>query len=420
MRRPAIRPTNPLPARRHGVPLVLAVLLSLLPWICPGAAPPSEEVRAIWVVRTTLTSPASIAAMVESARSSGFNTLLVQIRGRGDAFYRSSIEPRANALSAQPDSFDPLGLTIRLAHHAGIQVHAWFNVNLVADVNDLPVSRRHLIYRHPEWLMLPRELAGALGRMDPRNPAYLARLATWTRGQNAAVEGLYASPISDRAADHVVGVVSELAARYPIDGLHLDYARYPSRAFDYSRDALAMFQEVVSRDLPRGLKPQLQQDSRRDIYAYVDRFPERWQEFRTLRLTGLVRRVGVALRAKRPTAFLSAAVVPDAAEAASDRFQDWRGWIDQKLLDGVCPMSYTADPSAFRTQIGSVRSAASGLRVWAGIGAYRLTPEQTLTNISLAREAGADGVALFSYDALVRPPNGIDTLSRIGRAAFGQ
>ena len=50
-----------------------------------AAAP--EQTRALWVTRTTLTSPESIRQMVAAAQAGGFNTLLVQVRGRGDAYY---------------------------------------------------------------------------------------------------------------------------------------------------------------------------------------------------------------------------------------------------------------------------------------------------------------------------------------------
>ena len=67
-----------------------------------------DEVRALWVLRTSLSSPATIRHLVESARSHGFNTLLVQVRGRGDAYYQPRLEPRAAELARQPESFDPL------------------------------------------------------------------------------------------------------------------------------------------------------------------------------------------------------------------------------------------------------------------------------------------------------------------------
>src|ERR1041384_5075612 len=70
------------------------------------------EVRALWVVRTTLTSPDKIHQLVNAAADNGFNTLIVQIRGRGDAYFNSKVEPRASELKDQPPSFDPLALTL--------------------------------------------------------------------------------------------------------------------------------------------------------------------------------------------------------------------------------------------------------------------------------------------------------------------
>src|SRR5204862_8036389 len=69
------------------------------------------EVRALWVVRTSLVSPSAISTVVSAARASGFNTLLVQIRGRADAYYADSLEPRAPVIAAHP-AFDPLATTV--------------------------------------------------------------------------------------------------------------------------------------------------------------------------------------------------------------------------------------------------------------------------------------------------------------------
>ncbi|MDH5642960.1 MAG: hypothetical protein OEY63_02075, partial [Gemmatimonadota bacterium] len=83
---------------------------------------PENEVRALWVVRQTLTHPDSIIAMVSRADQAGFNTLIVQVRGRGDAYYDGGWEPRAESLDSL--DFDPLELTIREAHLRGLEVHA--------------------------------------------------------------------------------------------------------------------------------------------------------------------------------------------------------------------------------------------------------------------------------------------------------
>src|SRR4051812_25399003 len=66
------------------------------------AAPAASEVRGMWVVRTSITTPASIARVVSLAKAHNFNTLFVQVRGRGDAFYNSTLEPRSEELAGEP------------------------------------------------------------------------------------------------------------------------------------------------------------------------------------------------------------------------------------------------------------------------------------------------------------------------------
>jgi uncharacterized lipoprotein YddW (UPF0748 family) len=401
-----------------------ALLLSLVACLLvvsqsgPGASADAPEVRALWVTRSSLVSPQTVAAMVRSAASSGFNTLLVQVRGRGDAYFASGVEPRAEALAGQPASFDPLASTLALARAQGLRVHAWVNVNLTSSGAELPVSRSHVVYEHPEWLMVPRVLAFELGRTDPRSPEYVGRLARWTRSVPTEVEGLYSSPVQQGAADRVVAVVNELVSNYALDGLHLDYARYPSAAFDYSRGALTAFRANVDSELTAAERLRYGTRDTAELIGITDLKPERWAEFRRSRLNTLIMRVRTVAKARRPDIVLSAAVYPDSSEATSARLQDWRSWMEHRLIDVVCPMAYTPDTSIFAAQIASVRQLAGGQPVWAGIGAYRLSSSQTIENIQTARRLGAEGIVLFSYDSVVHSPHGADYLPAVARAAF--
>ena len=397
--------------------LPLLALAMLVPGAAPFQAQSTPEVRALWVTRGSLTSPASIAALVRSARSSGFNTLLVQVRGRGDAYFAGGLEPRAALLAAARPDFDPLHTVIAQAHAEGLRVHAWVNVNLVASANGLPAGRDHVIYRHPEWLMVPRALSVELARAGSRSPVFLGRLARWTRA-SPEVEGLFTSPILPEAAAHTVAVIDDLVARYPVDGLHLDYARYPGPDFDYSLGSLRAFREDLGPALSEADRRRFDSRSVSDLIALTDLYPDRWAGFRRSRLNALVMRIRTAAKDRRPGIILSAAVFPDAAEAASRRFQDWRFWVENRWLDVVCPMAYTSDRGVFDAQITSARMVAGTRPLWAGIGAYRLTASRTIENIETARRLGASGVILFSYDSLVQPPRGADTLASIGRAAF--
>lgn len=394
--------------------ILLAGLASVQPPVHAEAASPGE-VRGLWVVRTALTSPGSIDRMVAGAEAAGFNTLLVQVRGRGDAYYLDALEPRPPALGADP-RFDPLATTLTKAHARGLRVLAWINVNLVSSAHDLPADPGHIVNRAPEWLMVPRGLAQELSVASPSSPGFVGRLARWARS-NATSEGLYASPLHPGAADHAVQVAGDLARRYAIDGVHFDYLRYPGAEFDYSRAALDGFRAAVRADVSPATARTL--DARRvdDVLAWVDAMPERWEEFRRARLTALTHRLRDAVVTARPGALVTAAVVADHDEARRVKMQDWRRWLDLGLLDVACPMAYTPDDDVFERQIASAAGATTTGAIWAGIGAYRLTPDQTVARIATARRAGAEGVVLFSYDSLVEA-SPATYLTDVGRSAF--
>lgn len=363
------------------------------------AQPSSPEVRALWVQRGSLVSPASIITAIDRAKARGFNTLIVQVRGRGDAYYDSRHEPRAALLAKQPASFDPLELVVERAHRAGLRVHAWVNVNLVSDAEP-PSSRRHVVYAHPEWLMVPRPLAEELARMNPRHPTYLKRLSEYARARSDRVEGIFLSPIHKGAVDYIVRVVGDITSRYDVDGIHLDYIRFPNDEFDYGADVLDEFRSEITSKLSGNERREYASRARGRPLFYTEMFPQRWQEFRRARLTSLLTKIRATVKSRRPGAMLSAAVFPDANDAANRRFQDWGGWLQTGLLDAICPMAYTTDPALFRTQIANVEQLAGRRPVWAGIGAYQLSPTATVENIHAARQLGAEGIILFSYDNL--------------------
>lgn len=403
--------------------VALALATTLLPSARPLAARAQTaletETRGLWVTRSSMVSPASIAAVVRTARAQGFNTLLVQVRGRGDAYYAGELEPRATDLARQPASFDPLATLLAEARASKIRVHAWVAVNLVSSAAELPSSPDHLVYRHPEWLMVPRPIAQEVAKLDPGNPAYVGKIARWTRGESDKVEGLFASPLQPDAAAYTERVITDIARRYDLDGIHLDYVRFPNAQFDYSRFAIAEFRASIRPRISSETRRELDTQEAIDLFAYPDRFPAEWATFRRERLTAMVSVIRQSVRTVRPSAIVTAAVFPDPQEAFDVRLQDWRGWLGARLVDAVAPMAYTPEPARFAEQISAVRDVAGGRVVWAGIGAYRLTPVQTIENIQAARRIGTAGFVLFSYDSLTGAnPPAPDYLATVSRAAF--
>jgi uncharacterized lipoprotein YddW (UPF0748 family) len=383
----------------------------------------NSEVRALWVVRTTLTSPEKIRAMVQSAKENGFNTLIVQVRGRGDAYYRSSREPRATELNEQSPEFDPLAVTLVEAKQRGLKVHAWLNTSLLANLDALPTDPKHVYNRHPDWLAVPRAVAAELYKMSPRDPRYRARIVEWSKANRGELEGVYTGPANAKVREHIYKIWMDVLKNYEVDGLHFDYVRLASPDFDYSRTCLDKFRKSLEPKLSRAERGQLKQLLKQNPLAAAETYADKFGEFQREQITMLVQRIYREVKRQKPEVTVSAAVFADDQNAYTRRFQDWRRWLSLGILDVVCPMAYSTDTAVFKNQVEiATKSAhAAGRRVWAGIGAYRIPADSTVEKINAARALGSDGIILFSYDFAVRPgelnPTG-DYLDRVRRSAF--
>ncbi|MDQ5847237.1 MAG: family 10 glycosylhydrolase [Acidobacteriota bacterium] len=383
----------------------------------------NKEVRALWVVRNTLTSRERILAMVRSAKENGFNTLIVQIRGRGDAYYHSRLEPRAIELKDQPPDFDPLTVTIEAARKEGLKVHAWINTSLLANLDALPTQPKHVFNRHPDWLAVPRAVAAELYDLSPNDPRYRQRIVEWSKANRAELEGVYTSPANSRVRDHIFNIWMDVLKHYPVDGLHFDYVRLASPDFDYSRTSLREFQKWLTPQLSAAQRRELKLSLKTNSLAAAEMHRERFETFQREQITQLVGRIYRAVKKKKPRVIVSAAVFANHENAYTRRFQDWRRWLSLGILDVVCPMAYSTDTAVFQKQIeiATATAHASGRKAWAGIGAYRIPAESTIEKIDVARRIGADGIILFSYDFTVRPSDlnpAADYLERVRKGAF--
>jgi uncharacterized lipoprotein YddW (UPF0748 family) len=216
---------------------------------------------------------------------------------------------------------------------------------------------------------------------SPRDVQSLVKQVAW---YDKEVEGYYLSPSAPGVPDYLEAVVREVVQDYAVEGLHLDFIRYPGPSYDYSAAALKGFHPEPGDALEAALvNPTLYGDYLRE------------------KLTSLADRLARAARAGRPGIQVSAAVVADEAVAVSSRYQDWPRWLARGILDALCPMAYTPDTRVFRAQVVQARSRVSmGQALWAGVGAYRLSLGEIVEKIQVARDVGVSGVILFSHESL--------------------
>ena len=408
---------------QFGISFVLVCALLIIPKSASANVTANDEVRALWVVRTTLTSPEKIQRMVNAAADNGFNTLIVQIRGRGDAYYNSRVEPRAIELKDQPRSFDPLAFTLSEAHKRGLKVHAWLNTSLLANLDALPTDPAHVYNKHPEWLAVPKPVARELYQISPADAVYRQKIVEWSKANRAELEGVYTGPANAKVRDHIYRIWMDVLKHYSVDGLHFDYVRFASPDFDYSRTSLSQFKKWLWPQLTKDEQRELKLSLKQDPLAATEKFPAKFADFQRAQVTTLVERIYRAVKKQRPDVLVSAAVFANDENAFTRRFQDWRSWLQRGILDVACPMAYSTDTAVFQKQIeiAATTAHAAKRQVWAGIGAYRIPSESAVEKINVARSLTAEGFILFSYDFTSRPselnPNG-EYLERIRRSAF--
>lgn len=304
------------PGRRRALGAALAALAGLAAMVPLRAA---GDVRALSITAAALEAADAPRRIVSAAVETGFHAVLIPIALDG-------VDPvRAAGIDA----------IIRDGHARGLRVHAALRVTVAAPPGELPVARSHVLYQHPEWLMVPRELAVEMLALDPRMPDYIGRLARWTRANSGRVDGIYLSPLHPEAIDYVAGAVARIVTRFAVDGVHLEGLRFPGRDFDYSRGALDAFRAGIRASLADGERARLDAVETIDPFGYAEELPGDWQRFRTSRLTALVARLRTTIRAVRPEAIVSAAALAGAERASGDYLQDWRTWLDNRFVDAL-------------------------------------------------------------------------------------
>jgi uncharacterized lipoprotein YddW (UPF0748 family) len=330
-------------------------------------APP--QYRAIWVdaFHDGMKSPAQVDKLVADARRANLNALLVQVRKAGDAYFNRSDEPRAVDISGPP-GFDPLAYLIRLAHAASprIEVDAWVNTFFVGQ------SSRVYLQHGDDW---------------------------GNRAGDGTVGG-FLDPGVPEVQIYTHQVLMDLVRNYAIDGLHLDFIRYPGADWGYSPESLSLYMLQAELSTPPGPNDAA------------------WQAWRRARVTAFVRDLHQDLQVEKPSVRLSAALIcygagPRGASAwtqtaaYSSVFQDWRDWLTKGYLDVGMPMNYDSEWSGlekgwFGQWLAFETGSTFAGHLVTGVGAFLNYPEDSLAQIRrvLTASTGGNhvlGVAIYSY-----------------------
>ena len=348
------------------------------------------EGRYLWVVRNTLTSIDNIDRMIEFATINRFNNILVQVRGRGDAYYRSDIVPKSHLL--KDVKFDPLAYLIPKAKEKGINVHAWVNTYILWSSDKKPIQSNHLFNTNPNWIdQNTREL------LDLNQDIKKNRIL------NKGFEGFYLSPNHPKVNSYLVTIVRELIQNYDIDGIHLDYVRYHDS--DYGKNPVAIAYYRKYHGINALSSNQLSKSEMSE-----------WNDYRRKSVTDLVRELRKMIDYLDPNVELTAAVKPNLYEARDRFFQEWDVWLAAGYLDKALVMNYASNLKDFASNIDIIYDNLPSKywkRIVMGIATYNQSPSEVINKIKYSRVTRFNNVSFFSYNVMDQNPKYFLSIKKI-------
>jgi uncharacterized lipoprotein YddW (UPF0748 family) len=296
-----------------------------------GKSAQELQLRAIWVQCDAANTPEQADDMLDRVVQGKFNTVLYCV-GSGTVTYNSSLLNRGPYVTPE---YDPLAYVVEQGHARGLKVQAWWCPGLIMEYGSLRNE-------HPEWDI-------------------------------AAVEGIpndfHWPKFSLPEVRQFVGDVAvEIVENYDVDGVHLDYIRYPWPPSDV--------------DLHQFFGPE-------DVPATVQ---------------GIYQRV----KAIQPDVQVTAAVTHRQSRSAY-YMQNWADWLEGEYIDYVMPMAYFSpdENDSLEYYFGEWQALPHFERIVPGLSVVTdfeskapKTPEQLIAQIAICRAGGARGITIFDENMI--------------------
>ncbi|MDE0018137.1 MAG: family 10 glycosylhydrolase [Candidatus Poribacteria bacterium] len=316
------------------------------------------EGRAVWNHSGLGAYPGDWERSAQELASAGVNIVLPNMAWAGVAHYPSKILPQSKTFTRYGDQ---IAQCVEAAHNHSLEVHVW---KITWNLEGAPKEFVEKI--RAEGRTQVSATGQALNWLCPSHP------------KNVLLE---------------VESSLEIVANYDVDGIHLDYIRYPGSHACYCdgcRQRFVLATRLQIDKWPAAVLPKTGTHS------------EKYIEWRAQQITRLVRLLHKRLREADPKIKISAAVFGWYPGCITTIGQDWIAWAKAGYVDFVCPMNYTESTDYFtELLVNQLALMPKDVAIYPGIGATAsnslLTPDAVVEQIYLSRNLGASGWTIFDY-----------------------
>jgi uncharacterized lipoprotein YddW (UPF0748 family) len=344
------------------------------------------EIRAVWLDRGTIVAARSeqgLAAVFDRLAAAGINTVFFETLNAGYTIYPSQVAPQQNPLTV---GWDPLESAVKLAHERGMELHAWVWAFAVGNK------------RHNTLIGKPSSYPGPVLSAHPD----WANIDNKGRTQHPNDGKFYLDPANPEARNYLLRIVSEIANNYQVDGVQLDYIRYPFQddnagfTYGYGRAARQQFKQLTGAD-PVNISP-----------SSGSLWPE-WVEFKTNQINTFVAEVSQLLRQNYPRTILSVAVFPHPESQRIYKIQqNWEVWARQGIVDLIVPMTYALDTNRLQriTEPLVKEQMLGSALISPSVKLLTLPEVVAIDQIQALRDLPAGGYAIFAVESISRGMQG--------------
>ena len=362
----------------------IIIILSILTVFSSNIKASSKyEIRAAWITtiggldwpNTKATSEYGIKRQKEELcrqldllKEANFNTVLFQTRLRGDVIYPSIYETFTESLTGKTGrnpGYDPLKFAIEECHKRGMEIHAWMVCIPAGNDRQVRLLGKQSVVKKKPTMCIHFKRAWYL---DPGNP---------------------------ETAKYLAAIAKEITMNYDIDGIHLDYIRYPENGENFP-DGKTFRKYGKGKNLTQW---------RRD------------------NITSIVREIYNDVKIIKPWVKVSSAPVGKYNDtrrysskgwnAYNAVYQDTKLWMETGIHDAIFPMMYFRDNQFYPFALDWEENK-HGRWVIPGLGIYFLKIKahewdinEILRQIYFTRRNGLDGQAFFRNEFLMKNTCGL-------------
>ncbi len=325
-----------------------------------------------------------IKNFLKEIKDVGFNSVYVETFWWGRSISNSTIvsyHPRVK--EGDYGTYDDfLQAFIDIAHQLDIEVHAWTETFFIGGEKKEEV---------PPWIN---------GRKHWLNTTYHNDYIQSGKGTEEGF--IFLDPSNQEVKEFLISYYQELAT-YPLDGIQFDYIRYPHEndlesSSGYTENAMNLFKEKMGINKDVDLRVFLRQDEK--LY-------DTWKDFRRNHVSDFMQKAVKAIKKVNSTINISIAVGSDPDVARNVLLQDWPTWVQNGLIDIICPMAYSRDINYIKDIVKKMNGISRGLTYnYTGIGTFMEFPEfENVHQIIASRQEKGLGAVLFASQYIINHEN---------------